>query len=191
MTLTAQDVHERQFRMVRQTTGYDIDEVDAFLDEVEAELRRLQGVLEQARAAGFVESDETLGGESGPSAAALVHEAGLPAYQGAPAGGDALAEAEQPVSAAARILELAQRTADEYLSEAQHRVDRLRAEAVGVERRMTELRSYETDLRGRLRGYFTAEIEQLRAVLGEGDHPADDSAEGQPRRISRPAAPDQ
>ena len=45
MALTAQDVHDRQFRMVRQSTGYDIEEVDSFLEEVEAELRRLQAEL--------------------------------------------------------------------------------------------------------------------------------------------------
>ena len=38
MTLTPQQVHEKQFNTVKMRTGYDMDEVDAFLDEVEAAL---------------------------------------------------------------------------------------------------------------------------------------------------------
>ena len=50
MALSAKDVHDKQFKLVRQSTGYDIDEVDAFLDEVEAELARLHEELASARA---------------------------------------------------------------------------------------------------------------------------------------------
>lgn len=38
MTLTPQQVHEKQFNTVKMRTGYDMDEVDAFLDEVESAL---------------------------------------------------------------------------------------------------------------------------------------------------------
>ena len=41
MALSSQDVHDKQFKLVRNSTGYDMDEVDAFLDEVEAEIARL------------------------------------------------------------------------------------------------------------------------------------------------------
>ena len=51
MALTAQDVHDKQFKLVRQSTGYDIDEVDSFLDEVESEFARLTAELDAARAA--------------------------------------------------------------------------------------------------------------------------------------------
>ena len=36
MPLTPEDVRNKQFRTVRLREGYDEDEVDAFLDEVEA-----------------------------------------------------------------------------------------------------------------------------------------------------------
>lgn len=41
MPLTPEDVRNKQFTTVRLREGYDEDEVDAFLDEVEAELTRL------------------------------------------------------------------------------------------------------------------------------------------------------
>jgi DivIVA domain-containing protein len=150
VTLTAQDVHERQFRLVRQSTGYDIDEVDAFLEEVEEQLRRLQAELDAARAQGGA----------------------------AEAGATTTPQPESAGRAAARILELAQRTADESVaeaqrhaerirSEAQRQADRIRGETAALEARVTELRGYESDLRGRLRAYFHAEIEELRKVLGD------------------------
>ena len=41
MALTPKDVHEKQFSTVKMRTGYDMDEVDAFLDEVESSLGEL------------------------------------------------------------------------------------------------------------------------------------------------------
>lgn len=43
MPLTPQDVREKKFTSTRIKPGYDENEVDAFLDEVEAELERLLG----------------------------------------------------------------------------------------------------------------------------------------------------
>ncbi|KWU53201.1 hypothetical protein AWX17_27415 [Priestia megaterium] len=41
MPLTPEDVREKRFTAVRLREGYDMGEVDQFLDEVEAELERL------------------------------------------------------------------------------------------------------------------------------------------------------
>ena len=41
MALTPKDVHEKQFTTVKLRTGYDMDEVDAFLDEVESSIGTL------------------------------------------------------------------------------------------------------------------------------------------------------
>ncbi len=43
--LSAQDIHDKQFRLVRHATGYDIEEVDAFLEVVEVEVARLHAQL--------------------------------------------------------------------------------------------------------------------------------------------------
>ncbi|HVT19852.1 MAG TPA: DivIVA domain-containing protein, partial [Mycobacteriales bacterium] len=56
MPLTPQDIQNKRFKTAgRMRLGYDEDEVDAFLDEVEEELRRLiaeNNSLRQAVAAG-------------------------------------------------------------------------------------------------------------------------------------------
>ncbi len=41
MPLTPEDVQNKEFTTVRLREGYDMQEVDEFLDEVEAELARL------------------------------------------------------------------------------------------------------------------------------------------------------
>lgn len=50
MPLTPDDVRNKQFTTVRLREGYDEDEVDAFLDEVETELRRLIRENDELRA---------------------------------------------------------------------------------------------------------------------------------------------
>src|SRR6478736_9642047 len=50
MPLTPEDVRNKQFTTVRLREGYDEDEVDAFLDEVESELTRLLRENEDLRA---------------------------------------------------------------------------------------------------------------------------------------------
>jgi DivIVA domain-containing protein len=50
MPLTPADVRNKQFSTTRLRPGYDEEEVDAFLDEVETELDRLIGENEELRA---------------------------------------------------------------------------------------------------------------------------------------------
>lgn len=81
MALTAQDVHDKQFKLVRQSTGYDIDEVDSFLDEVESEFARLTAELDAARAA--VASAERAAAEATERAERMAREAADPATESA------------------------------------------------------------------------------------------------------------
>ncbi len=101
MPLTPTDVANKQFRIAFR--GYSLDEVDAFLDEVETELTRLlrdnAGVGDRPAAA--------------PLAAAASTPAPVPAAaHAAPLGG------MEGQEAALRTLLLAQRTADEAIAEA-------------------------------------------------------------------------
>src|SRR3954470_19521954 len=50
MPLTPEDVSNKRFTPVRLREGYDMGEVDQFLDEVEAELERLTVENEELRA---------------------------------------------------------------------------------------------------------------------------------------------
>ena len=50
MPLTPEDVQQKRFSTVRFKEGYDEVEVDAFLDEVTAELRRLTARISELEA---------------------------------------------------------------------------------------------------------------------------------------------
>ena len=152
MALSAQDVHDKQFKLVRNSTGYDMDEVDAFLDEVEAEIARLTDAVQAA------------------------HEQSAAA--------SAVAGAEPTSAAAARILEMAERTADEYIADARRKADsmvsdaeksarksvkKLEAQRVDLEARVTALRTFETEIRSRLTGYFQSQLADLKALADDGE----------------------
>src|SRR3954465_3506201 len=118
MPLTPEDVQNKRFSTVRFKEGYDEEEVDAFLDEVEAELRRLLGENTDLR--------------SSPAAAAppiAAAPAPPPAAQPPPAPPPAppprAAPAEDPSEAALRTLLLAQRTADEAIAQAKQEADQI------------------------------------------------------------------
>jgi DivIVA domain-containing protein len=200
MPLTPADVHNVAFKKPSiGKRGYDEDEVDAFLDVVEAELTRL-----------IEENASLTGGEDGGVPAAPRTMAAEP-----------VADGEPVPSQAARLLTLAQETADKLSAEAREEVDRLltdareRSEAMVSEAEaraaaldestaaraaeadaqakaraeetltalerdrerlqatITELRAYEKEYRSRLKSWIT---EQLGALDAVGSQPATDGA---------------
>jgi len=134
MPLTPEDVSKKRFTPVRLREGYDMGEVDAFLDEVEAELERLLKENDDLRS----KLSATDGGTSAiampgkaPEQAAeptpeKVEEkpADKPAEPKPVAAAASAAEeikvytAAEASSAATRLLELATRNADEVVTEA-------------------------------------------------------------------------
>jgi DivIVA domain-containing protein len=159
MPLTPADVRNKQFSTTRLRPGYDEEEVDAFLDEVEAELDRLLQENDELRA----KLAEFMRGGKSPAPAL-----------GSPALGSPLADSQQdlmpppepprpeperrpePVmmgvapaednmDTAARVLALAQQTADQAIADARREADetlgRARREAddiLGKARRQAE-----------------------------------------------------
>lgn len=121
MTLTPQDVANKEFLTVRLREGYDMQEVDQFLDEVEAELRRLYDENDQLRAGLVPEGAEapSMPDESA-RAAAEVREAQADRVSRDPS--------EAP-AAALTILTHAQSAADNLVQEARDRADALIADA--------------------------------------------------------------
>lgn len=99
----------------------------------------------------------------------------------------AVAVASTPIEqgvASVRILELAQRTADEAVSAARIESDQMVADAksavanmtrdlesqrVSMERRVEELRAYEREYRGRLRSYLEGQLRELDSKNLSGD----------------------
>lgn len=181
MALTPQDVRDKQFTPTRFKTGYDEDEVDAFLDVVESELTTLLDRI-QSLESGTDGTDGT-GGTRG------TIEAAEPVAQELPPAGATQLEMEEMLG---RALLVAQRTADEALRDAREQAERLLAEARDrasteereaaeritaalqagdldrqrLETRVEQLKTFEEEHRARLRAYLQMQLRDLdeRAV---------------------------
>lgn len=143
MPLTPEDVSNKRFTPVRLREGYDMGEVDQFLDEVEAELARLTRENDDLRAK--LAAAQT-GASEAPSFAAPpvpepvrepepepepVHVPAPAPVQVAAAPVETLRVETVPEAsnAAARLLEIATRNADELVEEAKNEADRIVGEA--------------------------------------------------------------
>jgi DivIVA domain-containing protein len=133
MPLTPADVRNKQFSTTRLRPGYDEEEVDAFLDEVEAELDRLIQENEELRA----KLTEVLrgGGGSKPGIPALTSplsdakndmmapEPPQERRQPEPMMMGGMHPVEDNMDTAARVLSLAQQTADQAIADARREAD--------------------------------------------------------------------
>ncbi len=155
MPLTPADVRNKQFSTTRLRPGYDEEEVDAFLDEVEAELDRLIQENEELRA----KLAECLRGKVPAMAAPIVEPKpemthmpeppkplehkpepepvlgglGMP-QQAPPPPPPVTTSSEDNMDTAARVLALAQQTADQAIADARREAD----ETLGRARREAE-----------------------------------------------------
>ena len=178
MPLTPEDVSNKLFTPVRLREGYDMGEVDQFLDEVEAELARLTRENEDLRAK--LSSAQA----SGRPAPAPVERAPEPVKPPEPAKAPEPVRAASPVeeikvttvadasSAAARLLEIATRNADELVAEAKDQADRIIGEArTKAERFEFEAKSkadrVESDARTRSQMLDSETEERRRQLFGD------------------------
>jgi DivIVA domain-containing protein len=132
MPLTPADVRNKQFSTTRLRPGYDEEEVDAFLDEVEAELDRLIQDNEELRA----KLAEVLRGKSPvPAALNAPHVEPVPELMAPepprheperrpePVMMGGMKPVEDNMDTAARVLALAQQTADQAIADARREAD--------------------------------------------------------------------
>src|SRR6266699_1627448 len=137
MPLTPADVRNKQFSTTRLRPGYDEEEVDAFLDEVEAELDRLIQENEELRA----KLAECLrGGKSAvpalssplsdPKPEMMAPERMEPERrQPEPVMMGGMPHIEDNMDTAARVLSLAQQTADQAIGRARREADEVLTKA--------------------------------------------------------------
>jgi DivIVA domain-containing protein len=125
MPLTPEDVRNKQFTTVRLREGYDEDEVDQFLDEVEAELTRLLRENDELRAklAAATRAAAGAGGPVSPIPPVDRKDDLIPTPPGPPAPSGPGSEG------AARVLALAQQTADQAIAEARNEANKIVSEA--------------------------------------------------------------
>lgn len=138
MGLSPEDIRDKKFSTVRGfREGYNLVEVDAFLDLVQSEVARMRAEITALK-------DNLNSGE---------HNA-----------------------AAARMLELAQRTADDHIAAAQSEAERIINEArekiaalneqaelqrSALERRAEDLRAFEREYRAKLRAFVESALGEL------------------------------
>jgi DivIVA domain-containing protein len=153
MPLTPEDVRNKRFTPVRLREGYDMGEVDQFLDEVEAELERLTVENEELRAKVAAASSGVPTGiipavTPAPAPVELIKEPEpepiplapiVPERVAAPA---PVAAAPTPTigdasAAAARLLEIASTNADQLMDQAREEADRIVGEARSKAERIT------------------------------------------------------
>ncbi|WP_257954810.1 DivIVA domain-containing protein [Nocardioides sp. B-3] len=191
MPLTPEDVSNKRFTPVRLREGYDMGEVDQFLDEVEAELAGLTKENEDLRS----KLSAAQSGASTPTPAPApvpapvvapepVKEekpvpapapAPVPVAAAAPVGGVETIRVEtvpQASNAAARLLELATRNADELVEEAKNEADkvvgaaRTKAERLEAESKSKSDR-LEADARQRSQMLDSETAERRQQMFGE------------------------
>ncbi|HXA63419.1 MAG TPA: DivIVA domain-containing protein [Streptosporangiaceae bacterium] len=172
MPLTPADVRNKQFSTTRLRPGYDEEEVDAFLDEVEAELDRLIQENEELRA----KLAECLRGKVPQMAAPIVEpkpelapmpEPMRPEPQPQPEPVVSLGmspSGEDNMDTAARVLALAQQTADQAIADARREAD----ETLGRARREAE------DILGKARRQADQIVSDARSRAEQLDRDAQD-----------------
>jgi len=179
MALTPDDVVHKEFQHVRFKDGFDPEEVDDYLDEIVVEWRKTIEENNELKA-------KLAAYESGENAPAAAPVAAAPAAP-APAAPTAETTGAGATGTSAGIIELAQRLHDEHVAEgeakrkqlieeAETEVNRIRTEAEAKQReesarlererntleaRITELREFERDYRGKLRALIEGQLRDL------------------------------
>lgn len=191
MSLTPEDVHYKKFQPTKFREGYDQEEVDAFLDEIIVELRRLNQENEDlrqrllasdGRIAELQRSPGTMTGSLSTSDIATSITNPGAAFP------EALTEAQvNEPNNTNNLLQLARKLHDEHVregiakrdaliaegqataarllreTEAQQRSDlsRLEQEKALLEHSIQELRQYERDYRASIRSFIEAQLRDL------------------------------
>src|SRR5579864_4743501 len=129
MPLTPADVRNKQFSTTRLRPGYDEEEVDAFLDEVEAELDRLIQENEELRAKlaevmrGSKSSVPALSSPLSDPKQDMMEPVMPERRQPEPVMMGGMPHIEDNMDTAARVLSLAQQTADQAIADARREAD--------------------------------------------------------------------
>src|SRR5215213_3146466 len=187
MPLTPEDVSNKRFTPVRLREGYDMGEVDQFLDEVEAELARLTKENDDLRAK--LAAVQTGGGSSFQDNPVTAQTPAVQERAPEPEPTPVPAPVPQPMAAAApetirvqtvpeasnaaaRLLEIATRNADELVEEAKNEADKIVGEARTKAERLeseskTKADRLESDARTRAQMLDSETAERRRQMFGD------------------------
>jgi DivIVA domain-containing protein len=200
--LTAEDILNKKFSATKFREGYDVEEVDDFLDEVVRTLTAVQEENDDLRSK--LAAAERRVAELSRSDAA---QQAAPVAAAAPAPAAAPKASAEPESATG-MLQLAQKLHDDYVRSGQEEGDRLISEAKAegarivreaeetshrtlsqleqerslLERKIDELRLFERDYRTRLKSFLQNLLGDLDA-RGSALPPRQNTAAGRPAEL--------
>ena len=171
MPLTPEDVSNKRFTPVRLREGYDMGEVDQFLDEVEAELARLTKENDDLR----VQLSQVQSGGAPTEAftpPAPVAEPEPVVAAAAPVETIRVETVPEASNAAARLLEIATRNADELVEDAKDQADKIIGEARTKAERLeseskTKADRMEADARTRAQMLDSETAERRQQMFGD------------------------
>lgn len=182
MSLTPEHVRDKRFTPVRLREGYDMGEVDQFLDEVESELERLnkenddlRSKLAAAQKGGASASSTSSASDKSSAKSGSGTSSSVTASAGSGSGAaeeikvTTVADAS---SAAARLLEIATRNADELVNDAKAEADKILGGAkASAERLASESKAradkMDADARGRAQALDTEIAAKRQEHLGQ------------------------
>jgi len=181
MPLTPEDVSNKRFTPVRLREGYDMGEVDQFLDEVEAELERLLKENDDLRSKLSAAQDGApipvtppveKPAEAEKPAEKVEEKPAEPEKPAPPREEIKVTTAAEASSAATRLLELATRNADEVVAEARADAEKILTEArTEAEKLESETKSrtekLEQDARARAQNLDSETENRRREMLGD------------------------
>ncbi|WP_460829312.1 DivIVA domain-containing protein [Nocardioides hungaricus] len=179
MPLTPEDVSNKRFTPVRLREGYDMGEVDQFLDEVEAELARLTKENDDLRSKLATAQSGGVSTETAPQP--RVEErapepepvaAPTPVVAASPVETIRVETVPEASNAAARLLEIATRNADELVEDAKNEADKIIGEARTKAERLeseskTKADRLESDARTRAQMLDSETAERRRQMFGD------------------------
>jgi DivIVA domain-containing protein len=183
MPLTPEDVSNKRFTPVRLREGYDMGEVDQFLDEVEAELARLTKENDDLRSKLSAAQSGGASASAAPASFAPAEpepepepEPVAPVVAAAPAAAPVqtarVSNIADASNAAARLLEIATRNADELVEDAKNEADRIvgaartKAERLEAESK-TKADRMEADARQRSQMLDSETAERRQQMFGD------------------------
>jgi DivIVA domain-containing protein len=183
MPLTPEDVRNKRFTPVRLREGYDMGEVDQFLDEVESELERLtqenndlRTKLAAASSARPPEMTQPIPAPEPPRPVVREEPPPPPVIEAPPMPARTPHHTPESVAdasgAAARLLEIAAKNAEEIEADAKDQADKILAEArMKAERLTNESRAkadrMESDARARAQKLDAETAERRQQLFGD------------------------
>lgn len=197
MALTPEDVVNKRFTITKFRDGYDLDQVDDFLDEVVAEFKRYEDEIKALTEEKQKLAEELEAAKAGAPAQSIPVAEKAATVESAPATG---AVSTSDAIKSSNMLQLASELHDKYIHEGEAKRDQLIAEAeqtandlvstaqkqrskelseldkerTKVEKNIASLREFEGEYRNTLRSYIQGQIRELENSPEPDNYPVMD-----------------